>query len=143
MTSSAMFVALCTDGKLPHLKQALRKGANVNSQDEYERTGLMMAMRYSQPYVAAFLLQSEAIEVNAIDALGRCALHYAALRGNYTGLAMLLDRPDLTTINHGDVDGLTPLAGAVFSNASKCIKIRRLSQNKVASQQVLYFEPFI
>ena len=70
MTASAMFVALCRDGKLDSVRGDLQRGVDVNSKDVYERTGLMMAMRYNQPEVAALLLQSEGIEVNAIDAIG-------------------------------------------------------------------------
>ena len=123
MMASAMFVALCADGKLHRLREALQNGADVNAQDEYERTGLMMAMRHNQPEVATLLLRSEDVEVNAIDALGRSALHYAALRGNNKGLTMLLAHPNFNTVNLGDIDGLTALTGAVAHDAIKCIKL--------------------
>ena len=70
------------------------------------------------------LLEQEDIDINISDDFGQTALHEAASHDeNSECLALLLTRPDLSTVNPRDEHEETPLSAAVKSNALKCVQL--------------------
>ena len=120
------FWDLCYRGDIEGVQAAIDNGADVNKQNCNGVTGLMYARFSSQNNVVQLLLNHPQIDVNKVDSGGQCALHYAVFRDNHEGMAALLARQDLTTINQGSDygnDGRTPIMEAVRCNAVNCFKL--------------------
>src|SRR5579884_163057 len=101
------------EGRMPEnlllLKTMLRKGANVNVQDKYGLTPLMLAclVKYSR---SARLLVDHGADIQARDIGGATALIYAARSGNYQSVRFLIGRG--ADVNAKDNDGRTALVEA-------------------------------
>ena len=63
------------------------------------------------------------IDVNKVSRSGRCALHYAVFPDNHEGMAALLARQDLTTINQRNYYGKTPIMEAIDCNSVNCFNL--------------------
>ena len=65
------------------------------------------------------------IDVNKVTSSGSCALHYAVtIYDNHEGMAALLARQDLTTINQKDSNnGWTPIMKAVVYKRVNCFNL--------------------
>ena len=73
--------------------QALvKRGFDPNSRSPAGQTGLHLALRDQSPRVVKALLDSQALDVNAINASGESPLMMAALRGNLELARVLLER---------------------------------------------------
>ena len=84
----------------------------------------MLALSNKHNNVVQLLLNHPQIDVNIVNrAYGYCALHCAAFRDNHEGMAALLARQDLTTINQRNDDGETPIMKAVWYKAVNCFKL--------------------
>lgn len=148
------FVYYCTRNELENVKSALQSGTDVNSRDEEFRngwTGLIAALHNGfNTELSSFLLRQDGIDVNFVgghfDHWGGSVGHgitalYAAVHNMCLGhqsaecLAMLLARPDLTTINQKTSDGpwtghaVTPLWLAVHHQNVKAVQLL-LSDNR-------------
>ena len=91
------FCRVCELGDLEAVEIAIDNGVDVNAADALGSTGLMWALYNSHNNVVQVLLQQPEIDVNKVD--GDNALHFAVILDNHEGMAMLLERQDLTTIN--------------------------------------------
>ena len=117
------FVRLCKDGDIEGVQAAIDNGADVNKEDSLGETGLMCALIKSHNNVVQVLLNHPQIDINKVDQDGECALHCAVFRDNHEGMAALLARQDLTTINQRSVYGRTPIMQAVAYNAVNCFNL--------------------
>ena len=132
------FVAMCKQGDLEGVEDALLGGKDVNSIDGYGRTGLMLALEGRHTAVARLLLLRNGIDINICDTLGRTALHYAARKAeNSEFLSTLLRRPELTNVDLKTFSGMTPLWLAVYNRTTLCVQIllndSRTNPNKTGS----------
>ena len=121
------FWELCDIGDIADVQAAINKGVDVNEEDEDGRTGLMRALSNSHNNVVLLLLNHPQIDINKVDEHGRCALHYAVfsefVHEYDDGMAALLARQNLTTINQKDNHGWTPIMDAVEYNAVNCFNL--------------------
>ena len=69
------------------------------------------------------LLNHPQIDINKVSHSGRCALHSALIPDNHEGMAALLARQDLTTINQRENQGRTPIMKALQQNAVTCFNL--------------------
>ena len=129
MSDQLTFWRLCRDGDIEGVQAAIDNGANVNEEDDSGWTGLMWALGKRHNNVVQLLLNHPQIDVNKVDSGGQCALHYAGFHDNHEGMAVLLARQDLTTINQRgefgwrDDRGRTPIMQAVWYNAVNCFNL--------------------
>ncbi|KAI1259151.1 hypothetical protein F5Y18DRAFT_433563 [Xylariaceae sp. FL1019] len=87
-----------------------RSQLNVNAADSGRRTPLHMAL-YRTPAHVQLLLDLGA-DLDAVDAIGRNALHFAVLSGNLDVMRLVMDkRPGF--VNKADIRGWTPLLWAL------------------------------
>ena len=120
------YVRLCCNGDLEGVQAALQSGTDVNSQNDFGKTGLMMALSWRHTAVARLLLEQEGIDINCETDDGRTALHCAAeYAENSQCLALLLARPEVTSqmVNKKDIYGETPLWSAVLGDAADCVQM--------------------
>ena len=113
------FKRLCMDGDIEGVQAAIDNGADVNEEDALSfATGLMLTLYIEHNDVVQLLLNHPQIDINKVNRYGSCALHFAvAARDNHEGMAALLARQDLTTINQRSNHGRTPIMGAVVGNS--------------------------
>ena len=114
LTTMAPLWQLCRDGKLDEVRRALARGEDVNSKNERNRTGLMLAVVHKRNSVVRLLLEQPTLDLNCIGQSGKTALHYAANGDNVEGVRMLLADPRLNTVNLKDKWGMTPVMVAMF-----------------------------
>ena len=105
-------VEFCENGDLEGVKAALKNGADVNTKDEDDRTGLMRAVYKHHNSVVELLLKTPNIDVNQKDNYGRCALHLAMETKNNEGLKLLRSVPNID-VNIVDNQSQTALHRAV------------------------------
>ena len=119
------FWRLCSDGDIEGVQAAIDNGTDVNEDNANGLgwTGLMVALHHSQNNVVQLLLNHPQIDVNKVDRDGECALYCAVHYYNHEGIAALLARQDLTTINQRNNDGRTPIMEAVRLNALTCFNL--------------------
>jgi len=91
----------------------LARGEDVNSEDSYGETALMIAVRYKHNPIVKLLLDQPAVDVNVKDYSGGTALHYAVLDNNAEGARMLLLHKDFNSANVTNNWGNTALMVAV------------------------------
>ena len=77
-------VELCKMGELEGVKAALTNGSDVNSKDEYGRTGLIWALQNNNNSVVELLLNTPNIDVNLKSDGGDFPLWSAGNRKNKT-----------------------------------------------------------
>ena len=74
------------------VSELLDKGFDPNTKSENGQTGLYLAMQEDSPKVAAVLLASPALNLEAANAVGETALMMAALQGNVVWAKKMLER---------------------------------------------------
>jgi ankyrin repeat protein len=79
----------CRNNKLPEVREALAKGADVNARDENGSAAIMLAAFDGHTEIVRLLLEHGA-DVNALDSSGRTALMYAASGPNQETVQVLL-----------------------------------------------------
>ena len=119
------FLNLCRDGDIEGVQAAIDNGTDVNEDNANGLgwTGLMVALHHSHNNVVQLLLNHPQIDVNKVDQDGECALHCAVFRDNHEGMAALLDRQELTTINQRNDYGWSPIMRAVAYNSVNCFNL--------------------
>ena len=129
------FWTLCWNGDIEGVQTAIENGADIINGEHwplfYDYTGLMAALENNQNNVVQLLLNHPQIDVDArgdhhvnkVDPDQNCVLHYAVEKDNHEGMAVLLARQDLTTINQKNEDGETPIMKAVYQKAVTCFKL--------------------
>ncbi|KAI5363076.1 Putative ankyrin repeat-containing domain superfamily [Septoria linicola] len=77
-------------------------GANVNAKNEVARSALHMAIRSADPEIAAEMLRSTDLDIEAKDAKGRTAVHVAIVHDAWESLQLLAEKnADFTAIPPG------------------------------------------
>ena len=118
------FWDVCYRGDIEGVQAAIDNGADVNEEDDCNGvTGLLYALCNSHNDVMQLLLNHPQIDVNKVDIEGACALHSPAFEDNHEGMAALLARQDLTTINQRNRNGWSPMVSAVEWNAVNCFNL--------------------
>ena len=108
---------LYLDGDLAEVREALARGEDVNSKGEANWTALMFAMyTRGDTEIVKLLLEQPTVDLNCTDISGQTALHKVgwALGDNVDAVKMLLADPRLTTHNHKDNGGWTPVMSALL-----------------------------
>ena len=103
------------------MKEALDKGRNVNS-CKGNTSALMGAVSNFHNSIVSLLLEQPTVDLNGTDVSGETALHFAAKTGNAEGVRMLLADPRLTTANHQDNKGITPVMVALARNQGDSLR---------------------
>ena len=122
------FWELCRHGDIDLVQKAIEDGVDVNEEaDEgfYKgKTGLMLAIGFKHNSLVKLLLEHPDIEVNKVNKSDRCCALYMAVEAhNDQGLAQLLARQDLRSINQENSIGWTPIMLAVRWNSVNCFKL--------------------
>jgi len=113
------------DGNEAELRRLIGLGWSVNwhNPEAYGRTALMTASLYGHEGCVRLLLESEAIEVNATDDIGRSALHWAADFGRLAIAKRLLERGADLTLRNRDLYGKTALDDARKQGKSEVVAL--------------------
>ena len=74
------------------VRDLVERGFDPNTRDAKGQPGLTIAMQEQSLKAARVLLAQPAVDVDALNQAGESALMMAALKGNLTALALLLDR---------------------------------------------------
>jgi uncharacterized protein len=85
------FIAIQRDDRSA-ITALLKRGFDPNSRDAKGQVGLFLALQKESLAAAQALLESEALDVNALNAQGESALMMAALRGRLDWCERLLQR---------------------------------------------------
>ena len=118
------FWKLCRGGDIEGVQATIDYGADVNEESHRKVTGLMWALYNGHNNVVQLLLNHPQIDINKVDLFGLCALHFAVAYDNHEGMAALLARQDLTTINQKDSNnGWTPIMKAVVYKRVNCFNL--------------------
>ena len=104
----ADFLDHCYKGDLNDVIAAVGRGVDVNSEDSYGHSGLMMAVGNSHNQVVEWLLQQRGIDASRGNRGGWTALHMAVNGNNPSGLSLLLVHPTADPTARND-RGMTPL----------------------------------
>ena len=87
------FMIACRGGFLDIAKFLVKKGIDVNVQDTYGNTSLMLATMNRTKNIALFLLNQKGIDVKAKDDLAKkSAIIYAASNGDQDIIDLLLQK---------------------------------------------------
>ncbi|XP_071657950.1 ankyrin repeat domain-containing protein 55 isoform X3 [Patagioenas fasciata] len=97
------------------VKLLLKMGANINTQDACGRTSLSLATYLGWLEGCVSLLRNGAKQ-NIPDKNGRLPLHAATAEPDVRLLNVLLQKSNLSEINHQDNEGMTSLHWAAFHN---------------------------
>ena len=100
------------------VSQILERGFDPNSPNNKGQVGLYLALRDDSPQVAAVLLASPRLKVDAANLAGETPLMMAALRGNLEWTQRLIDRG--AQVNR---DGWTPLHYAASGPEPKVVSL--------------------
>ena len=122
------FWELCRHGDIALVQKAIEDGVDVNEEADdgfYKgKTGLMLAIGFKHNSLVKLLLEHPDIEVNKVNKSDRCCALYMAVEAhNDQGLAQLLARQDLRSINQENSLGWTPIMLAVRWNSVNCFKL--------------------
>ena len=120
---AAIFVKACGAENPAKVQEQILSGVDINSRAEFGTTGLLKAICWDRIATVHLLLSRSEIDVNKVDAEGRCPLHYAAWYNRSNILTALLADPRLNTVNLRCNEGSTPLLLAVDNNSSTCVKL--------------------
>ena len=117
------FLRMCENGKVEAVRAYIDEGCDVNEEHHSGSTGLMRALHCKQNNVMTFLLDQTQIDINKINMGDICALHSAVFSDNHEGMAALLARKDLTTINHKKDNARSPIMASIHQNSVNCFKL--------------------
>ena len=123
MLGNLSFLRMCENGDIEGVRAYIDEGSDVNEEHHTRSTGLMRALHYRQNNVVELLLNQPEIDLNKVNMCDICALHSAVYSDNHEGMAALLARLDLTTINHRKDDARTPIMASIHQNAVNCFKL--------------------
>jgi uncharacterized protein len=97
--------------------ELLQRGFDPNAVDERGQVALSLALKHESPKVFGILLMHPAIKVDQANAAGETPLMMAALRGELSAIARLVDRG--AQVNR---EGWTPLHYAASGPSADAVK---------------------
>ena len=109
--NSGLHIACCSKKggeKISIISFLLSQGANVNAQNRFYSTPLIISICNNNYQAAQLLLQSPSINPNLQDHSGYSPLHYAVIKRSPSMISLLLSHPK-TNPNFGTSDGASPL----------------------------------
>jgi len=113
------FARACRDGDVPMARQLIDEGVDINGlHDGY--TGLQHAIDHDKREIVNLLLTCPGIDVNARDAIGETALHFAVWEENTEVVRRILSRGDIR-LDHGGIT--TVLHVACFKNMEEFVEM--------------------
>lgn len=114
-----------SDGNEAELRRMIGLGGSVNWHHPGDGgfTALITATYWGHEGCFRLLLESEAIEVNATDDIGRSALHWAADFGRLAIAKRLLERGADLTLRNRDLYGKTALDDARKQGKSEVVAL--------------------
>lgn len=107
-------------GKLDIAEMLVAHGANPLKTDNMKRNALHIAAHHGNPKVLEFILGLPGIDVNAVDGLGRTALHHACLREKPEAAKILMAHGASCTAY--DAEGMTALHSAMVLGNSDMLQ---------------------
>lgn len=102
------------------IKNAIKNGVDVNLQDQYGSTALILASCYDYEEIVKLLIENGA-DINLYDDEGNTGLILASCRGHDRIVKLLLKNG--ANINLQDNDGSTALIWASFSSYEEVVKL--------------------
>jgi ankyrin repeat protein len=106
-------------GSVVVVRHLLRRGAPIDQANTLGATPLHWAARHANAKMVRVLLSNGA-EVASLDQDGNTPLHYAAEAGNLSTLKELIP---LTSLNHTNIYGRSPLRVACYEEETKAISL--------------------
>ena len=94
--------------------ELLKRGANLETNDNYGCTPLLNAVKYGAPESIVDILLKHGANVHAVSEDGKTVLHFAAQRDNEVMMRKLIERNLSPTVNAEDIHGRTPLHDAAY-----------------------------
>ena len=107
------FWTACREGDLEGVKEGFRSGVDINKDDD-RSCALSWAIVLDQKEVFNLLLEHPDININEVSQQNGCLLHVACIQNKPWAVSVLTKDRRLTTLNHKDCGGDTPLMAAVF-----------------------------
>ena len=108
---------LCMQGELAEVRAALSRGEDVNSKNNFNQTGLMLAVMIpNRNSIVRLLLEQPTTDLNCSNLKGNTALHCAVsvTPDNVEAVKLLLADSRLTNVNQKNTRGITPAMAAVI-----------------------------
>jgi ankyrin repeat protein len=145
-TVQSAYLLSTSEGYLELLNLTLRHGANVDSKDSFNGTGLIRAADRGHADIAGRLIQAD-IKINHINNLGWTALHEAIILGNgsrrYVDTVLVLIAAGADLRLPSQRDQISPLDHATSKGHNEIAKVLRTAldadkpSKQVANQRLL------
>ncbi|MCS7244590.1 MAG: ankyrin repeat domain-containing protein [candidate division WOR-3 bacterium] len=116
---SQELIVSTSKGELSKVKDLIKKGADINSKNEYGKTPLHIAVENNYEDIVKVLLENKA-DVNIKDNNGNTPLHIAVMKGNEYIIKELLKNGANENIKNND--GKTPKELAIENGIEDLFK---------------------
>merc|ERR1719319_582189 len=116
------FVEMCRGGEVEGGREALGRGADVNTRGMANWTGLMVAAMFGQEEVVEVLLAQPGVDVTCRDDCGNTALHLACIYSSAGLVRRLLTMPGVE-VEARNSWGETPLMVAIKYEREELVRV--------------------
>ena len=103
--------------------ELLKRGANLETNDNYGCTPLLNAVKSGAPESIVDLLLEHGANVHAVSEDGKTVLHFAAQRDNEVMMRKLIERDLSNTVNAEDIHGQTPFHDAAYYGSEVAARV--------------------
>ena len=110
----------CKKGRLDVVKYLVKRGANVNHQNNIGETPLLLACEDGNLDVVKYLIEEKDVNINQVDNYGNNPLSYACKRGRLDVVKYLVDNG--VDVNKAGSTGWTPLFAACVGGHLEVVK---------------------
>ena len=125
-----------TEEKTDLVKKLLKKGAHLETKDDYGYTPLLEAVNYGAPEEIIDLLLEHGADVHAVEEDKKCALHFAAQNDDEDVMRKMIARG--VSVEAEDKDGWTPLHEAAYYGSEDVAEV--LTENGQSSIWLLSYQ---